>query len=159
MLSWLDVHFLIVYVTRQNDPSLSWVCMWKLGLLACYASYLSMCISFQPGGCSRKYSVNIAGGSQWDERGCRRRWWYPEFSKILWQLRNPVQETEHASGRAWATHGQKRPAQEDPSTEEVFTAQNQNPRSNRCECHRQMVPDRVSIHFFSFQLSLLAVLC
>lgn len=130
----------------------------------CQVFWKNLCFYFFPlGGHSWKYSANIAWNSQrgGKQRGHHQRYRSPKFNYILWQLRNPVQKTKLTSWKPWQAFVRKTrlPQQEGPFTKKVFATENKNPRSNGCQCHRQMVKNGVSIHIFSFQLNLLAILC
>lgn len=115
------------------------------------------------GGHPWKHSANISWNSQWGrkQRGHNQRYGCQKFNDILWQLRNPVQKTKLTSWKPWKAfiRQNRLPQQEGPFTKKVFTTEDKNSWSNRCECHRQMVKNGVSIHIFSFQLNLLAILC
>lgn len=75
------------------------------------------------------------------------------------QLGPPVQEGEHGARVRPPQHGQERTPEENAAAETFQSAQNQNPRPDRCECHRQMVTDYIPLLLLSLQCHLLALLC
>lgn len=63
------------------------------------------------------------------------------------QLRPPVQEGKHDARVRPPQPGQERTPEENAAAETFLSAQNQNPRPDRCERHRQMVTDNIPLHF------------
>lgn len=125
------------------------------------ASIFNQLCVCSPGGLPGEHLTDDARDPQRSERQWNHHYSQRNPQLFLHDVRQherPVQKAQFSEGIGTPELGQECASKENETAKTLISAQDQNPRPDRRERHRQMVTDDIPLHFLPLQPHLLALL-